>query len=78
MLREDVETTARYERYHTQLSKKQPGSGALMENVKIDGDFSWLEDDDDDDRYQGGGGGGGDYKGSGGGSFAKKEPGKAP
>ncbi|KAI8594406.1 hypothetical protein EDD21DRAFT_90144 [Dissophora ornata] len=70
MLREDVETTARYERYHTQLSKKQPGSGALMENVKIDGDFSWLEDDDDDDRYQGGGGGGG--------SFAKKEPGKAP
>ncbi|KAG0297343.1 hypothetical protein BGZ98_000623 [Dissophora globulifera] len=50
MLRDNAASGARHDRSAPgNGSRKQPSSGALMESVKADGDFSWLEDDDDDD-----------------------------
>ncbi|KAG9067599.1 hypothetical protein KI688_012384 [Linnemannia hyalina] len=62
MLREPVaekatgpsSSSARTNRSESMSSKKQDGSqahksGDTMKEVKIDGNFSWLEDDDDDD-----------------------------
>ncbi|KAI1309325.1 Elongin-A [Mortierella claussenii] len=56
MLREDAGTTIRLDMSYEHSSRKPnrtPGidPGARMEDIKTNGDYSWLEDDDDDDDF---------------------------